>query len=227
MLAKHNIHRLAWLSPLLLLMLFTSCAWQQLPPSIPATSMRLTRHEATVMVGDTLRLGLTFEPDSVSNKTAFWYVDNVNAITSDSEQGAVIGMQMGFCNVICNAINNALSDTCAVEVLNRWDGFDNTPFQYDMVVYADVELNGVHNDSLVMVGAFLGDQLRGYGTVMRTPADGTVTRIRVWHTSPNRGTFTFRYHDRRNSVTGELNQELVFDGEMHGTPSDPIYMTEK
>ena len=221
MILRHITHKMAWLAPMALLLL-TSCGWDAFHPTIEATSMTLSRHEATVMVGDTLKLELEFEPDSVTLDVAFWFVEGVSVRTSDIVQGNVIAVQPGDSKVICRTINGMLTDTCDVTVIPRWDAFDDSPYQYDMVVYADVEVNGVHNDPNVIVGAFYNDQLRGFGTIMHTPSEGSVTRIRVWHTLPRTGKFTFQYYDRSSCVIGDLDDSLVFDGEMHGTPSNPI-----
>lgn len=203
--------------------LLTACDFSVLPEAYTAQSMRLDRHEATLMVGDTCELHMLFVPEMASVPTAYWRVDG-NSCSVEDKQGVVIGRSPGDSQVYAITLNGTLRDTCQIHVLRRWDTAVFDDYQYDMVVYADVDIQGFHNSDSVMIGAFYGEELRGVGRLM-TWNDNAYTAIRIYHNRPNGGKFTFRYYIPSSQEAGTCDYTVNFDGEAHGLPSQPILIT--
>lgn len=214
---------------LLLLMssvLLTACDFSVLPEAYTAQSMRLDRHEATLMVGDTCELHMLFVPEMASVPTAYWRVDG-NCCSVEDKQGVVVGRSPGDSQVYAITLNGTLRDTCQIHVLRRWDTAVFDDYQYDMVVYADVDIQGIHNDTTIVVGAFIKDQIRGVGKVVQRENGESYTIIRVYNQYPDYDRVTFRYYDPRTCEMGELDTTIIFDIEAHGTPSLPMVLKKK
>ena len=192
---------------------------------IDALWMELDRDSVILMMGDTCRLNMRFLPDTVTNITAYWELIDSTGVINVMQNGDVIATQPGQADVRVVAANERLQDTCHVEVIEDWrELYDSYP--YDMLVYADVDVLGHHNDADGMrVAAFIDGEVRGYGEVC-TDHGITYTLFRIWHYRPRNGTITFRYYLPYQFATGELEFEMYFDGAVHGQLNNLISITK-
>lgn len=203
---------------------FTSCEVINDEP-IEAYMMQLDRDSIVLMLGDTARLNMWFQPDTVTNVSAFWEVIDSTGVINVLQNGSVIATQVGETDVRVVAANARLEDTCHVEVIEDWRELYDT-YPYDMLVYADVDVQGHHNDAKgLRIAAFIDGEVRGYGEV-RTDHDVTYTLFRIWHYRPRSGIISFRYYLPYELATGELEFEMYFDGDVHGKLNKLISITQ-
>lgn len=203
---------------------FTSCEITEEEP-IDALWMELDRDSIVVMLGDTCRLNMRFLPDTVTNVTAFWEIIDSTGVINVLQNGAVIATQTGEADVRVVAANERFEDTCHVVVIDDWRELYET-YPYDMIVYADVNVLGHHNnaDSL-RIAAFIDGEMRGYGQV-RTDHGITYTFFRIWHERPSNGKVTFRYYLPYEFATGELDFNMTFDEAVHGRLNNLISISQ-
>ena len=192
---------------------------------VEALWMELDRDSIVVMLGDTCRLNMKFLPDTVTNVTAFWEVIDSTGVINVLQNGAVIATQIGEADVRVVATNERFEDTCHVVVIDDWRELYDT-YPYDMLVYADVNIKGHHNnaDSL-RIAAFIDGEMRGYGQV-RTDHGIPYTLFRIWHYRPNSGKVRFRYYLPYEFATGELDFNMTFDEAVHGQLNNLISITQ-
>lgn len=193
---------------------FTSCEITEDEP-IAAMWMELDRDSVVLMLGDTCRLNMRFLPDTVTNVTAYWDLIDSTGVINVLQNGSVIATQVGEADVRVVAVNERLEDSCHVEVIEDWRELYDT-YPYDMLVYADVDVLGHHNDADgLRIAAFIDGEVRGYGEV-RTDHGITYTLFRIWHYRSVNGYVTFRYYLPYEFATGELDFDMTFDGAVHG-----------
>lgn len=222
----HKPHRLfhTLLGLLLGLMGLTSCEVLEDEP-IAARYMELNRHSFVLMLGDTCRLSMLFQPDTVTTVTAFWELEDTAGIINVLQNGDVIATQVGEATVHVVAVNERLEDTCHVVVIDDWREMYET-YPYDMLVYADVNVRGYHNDPEgLRIAAFIDDEFRGYGEV-RTDHGVRHTLLRIWNNQPSSGEVTFRYYLPKEFATGDLDFNMTFDGAVHGRLNNLIPITQ-
>ena len=213
-----------FLSLFLALTSLTSCEIMEDEP-IDAIWMELDRDSVVLMLGDTCRLNMRFLPDTVTTITAYWDLIDSTGVINVLQNGSVIATQVGEADVRVVAVNERLEDSCHVEVIDDWrEVYDTYP--YDMLVYADVNVLGHHNDAKgLRIAAFIDGEMRGYGEV-RTDHGITYTLFRIWHYRPSNGQITFRYYLPYDFATGELDFEMTFDGTVHGKLNKLISITQ-
>ncbi len=203
---------------------FTSCEIYNDEP-IEALWMQLDRDSIVLMMGDTCRLSMWFDPDTVTNVSAFWEVVDSGGVINVLDNGEIIATQPGETDLRVVATNSRLEDTCHVTVIEDWREMYDT-YPYDMLVYADVDFRNAfqqyHNDAKNMrIAAFIDGEMRGFGEV-RTDHGITYTLFRIWHYRPRSGVVNFRYYLPYELITGELEYEMYFDGEVHGSLNNLI-----
>ncbi|MBP5771658.1 MAG: hypothetical protein J6W75_09900 [Bacteroidaceae bacterium] len=192
---------------------------------LAALIMALDRDSVVLMLGDTIRLNMLVKPDTVTKITSFWDIIDTTGVINVLQNGAVFGTQTGEADVRVVAVNERLEDTCHVVVIEDWRELYET-YPYDMLVYADVNVKGYHNDAKgLRVAAFINDELRGYGEV-RTDRGVTYTLFRIWHDRPSSGQISFRYYLPYEFSTGELKFNMTFDGAVHGRLKQLIPITQ-
>lgn len=202
----------------------TSCEVMVDEP-IEAQLMKVDRDSVVLMMGDTCRLTLDFTPKEITNITAYWELIDSTGIINVLQNGSVIATQPGEADVRVVAANARLEDTIHVRVIEDWRELYDT-YPYDMLVYADVNVQGYHNDADgLRIAAFIDGELRGYGEV-RTDYDVTYTLFRIWHKRPRSGRVTFRYYLPHQYTTGPLEFYMDFDGDIHGRLNNLISITK-
>ena len=191
-----------------------------------AYDMHLKHDTVYVMVGDTFVLEPVFFPDSVSNRELLFLSEDesVASLVNDT----VIAMAEGETSVVGLSVHNGLSDTCMVYVMAPWVLIAND-YSDDMVVYATATINGKPFDPDKMsIAAFAGSEMRGKGEVI-TIGDKQLLRFRIYSylnfdsdMSADPEYIRFKCHDRENMTLITLPQYIIFDGETHGSPSEPV-----
>jgi hypothetical protein len=191
-----------------------------------AYDMHLNHDTVYVMVGDTFVLEPVFFPDSVSNRELLFLSEDesVVALVNDT----VIAMAEGETSVVGLSVHNGLSDTCMVYVMAPWV-LNANDYSDDMVVYATATINGKPFDPAKMsIAAFAGSEMRGKGEVI-TIGDKQLLRFRIYSylnfdsdMSADPEYIRFKCHDRENMTLITLPQYIIFDGETHGSPSEPV-----
>ena len=194
-----------------------------------AYDMHLNHDTVYVMVGDTFVLEPVFFPDSVSNRELLFLSEDesVVALVNDT----VIAMAEGETSVVGLSVHNGLSDTCMVYVMAPWV-LNANDYSDDMVVYATATINGKPFDPAKMsIAAFAGSEMRGKGEVI-TIGDKQLLCFRIYSylnfdsdMSADPEYIRFKCHDRENMTLITLPQYIIFDGETHGSPSEPIGLT--
>ena len=196
----------------------------------------LDRHTLYMMAGDTYQLTATFEPDTLRNKAIYWMSNNVNVATF--ENGVLVATGEGETTVTGISIEHQCADTCHVIVSNGWYMPENY-YPFDMVVNADITVNGHSLSENMQVGAFVGNELRGIG-VQRNFFGVTYTELRVYsplnpftpYTELNKQDPLYPYdeelepekiviraYDRDTRSMYESPDTITFDGMTHGYPS--------
>ena len=194
-----------------------------------AYDMHLKHDTVYVMVGDTFVLEPVFFPDSVSNRELLFLSEDesVVALVNDT----VIAMAEGETSVVGLSVHNGLSDTCMVYVIAPWV-LNANDYSDDMVVYATATIDGKPFDPTKMsIAAFAGSEMRGKGEVI-TIGDKQLLRFRIYSylnfdsdMSADPEYIRFKCHDRENMTLITLPQYIIFDGETHGSPSEPAGLT--
>ena len=194
-----------------------------------AYDMHLNHDTVYVMVGDTFVLDPVFFPDSVSNRELLFLSEDesVVALVNDT----VIAMAEGETSVVGVSVLNGFADTCMVYVMAPWV-LNANDYSDDMVVYATATIDGKPFDPAKMsIAAFAGSEMRGKGEVI-TIGDKQLLRFRIYSylnfdsdMSADPEYIRFKCHDRENMTLITLPQYIIFDGETHGSPSEPIGLT--
>lgn len=83
--------------------------------SIPISSVDLSPNEAILLIGQTLKLTLDFEPDNASNPSVYWSSSDTNV--ASVTDGLVQAHTSGVANVFVHSVeNNSLSDSSSIIV---------------------------------------------------------------------------------------------------------------
>ena len=188
--------------------------------------MRLDRDTVHVMVGDTFVLAPIFVPDSVSNHEVFFLSEADSVATI--ENGAVVAMSEGETVIMAISVLGEKRADCHVYVMAPWAV---SPFEYsdDMIVYATVTIDGKPLDpETQQIGAFSGPEFRGMGQLMEWQGR-TFLQFRIYGhyewgddepTQPE--LIRFAYYDKKGVVFEYASLAISFDGETHGSPSNPL-----
>ena len=197
--------------------------------------LALTQHAVTLMAGDSCRLTATFTPDDGKEHTVFWLSegDTIARMSKDT----VVAVATGETLVRCVNITGTQQDSCTVSVIPQWL-IDPYAWRDDMVVYASVTVDGTTDSDRFLIGAFVGDELRGLGT-LHAKGDRRYWAIRVYSnvilddgttiiTPPDDEEpadpqkpekVTFRCYERGKGTITDFPLTIDFDGMAHGTLS--------
>lgn len=209
------------LSILAIVLLLTSCGEiMDIKIIVDAKQMHLDRNTLLIMKGDSCRLNMVFTPDSVTNESAFWSVAEPHCVSVTSN-GMVLAKSVGETDIKVISVQSRLEDTCHVTVFDTWTDLPCSMYPYDMVVYANVTINGKPMTNDQVITANCGDELRGYGH-LRTYNGVTCCVIRIWSPNPSGETIAFCSYDHNTVTLVPSSFTLPFDGESHGTPSRPL-----
>lgn len=206
--------------------------------TLVGSKITLDRHSLYLMAGDTYQLKATFDPDTVRNKAIYWMSNNVSVARFDN--GVLVAVGEGETTVTGISIEQESTDTCHVVVGYEWGQINPMLYPFDMVVYADITVNGQPLKEGMQVGAFVDNELRGAG-VQREFHSVKCTELRIYSSLNPHGPYSelnpqnplypddtpfepekvvFRVYDREQHHLYECPDSLIFDGETHGHPSN-------
>lgn len=209
---------------LLSLLLLCSCGkFLEIPETIKPTAMELDRHRLVVMAGDSVRVKVSFEPEEISNMSVWWRTSDEQTATVSN--GMVTGVRLGSTMLYAKSVLNQIEDSCAVIVIDNWDGFKRERYRYDMVVYAR-PLQADKTTSIpanMLVAALCGDEVRGIG-IHRNRQGIDYMELRIYSNNPQGETISFvGYQPGEGSFN--FAETIVFDGEAHGTLTNLMKLT--
>ena len=217
---------------LLIVSMLTSCGLidMEFDGDIPgAYDMQLDHDTVYVTQGEHFVLQPVFTPDSVSNREVFFRSANeeIAYIKNDTIYAESIGETV----ISATSVMNEKMAFCHVFVLKPWE-IDIYRYSDDMVAYVTASIDDVPLDfEKQMVLAYVGGDLRGIGKLIEVK-DKRVVQIRIyghldyhqeWPTFPE--LVRFAYYDYNTLMLKHLPMFLEFDGETHGSVSEPIKLT--
>ena len=174
--------------------------------------LSLTRHTVDLMVGDEFLLAADITPDTLAASGIYWESADTTVVRISGERLTAIGP--GETTVTAIALAGLKSDTCRIRVLDRWV-LDPYAFIYDMVIYADVSVNGRAADDDTLVGAFGIDadghtQLKGLGSLRHSPDGRQYMVLRTYSNAADGENLSLRCYDRSRALLLESPTTLVF-----------------
>jgi hypothetical protein len=180
------------------------------------------------VVGDSYDIPVEFSPAELSNNAVYWR--SMDDAIATFHNGTLVGMAEGMTRAYAFSTIDRLRDTCVVCVL---PDFYVAPgnYPYDMVVYASVNLHGTmlttDNANSVVIGAYVGDQLRGVGKMQRHH-DTDYLLLRIWSPYSYGEELSLRCYYRGQARAEVFPDVIVFDGEHLGTLSNlyPLVLDE-
>lgn len=192
---------------------------------VPYT-MRLNPDTAYVMEGDTFVIAPVFVPDSVSNREVYYSseADSVATVQGNT----VVGVSEGDTRIKAISVQDTTKAYCQVFVMAPWAV---NPYDYsdDMIVYATAKIDGKPFDpSRQMIGAFSGPEFRGMGKMIewqgRKFLQFRIYGYMEWGDDEPTLPVQIRFacYEKEHVSLKYASLLLPFDGETHGTPSDPI-----
>ena len=186
------------------------------------TQMKLSRHVVTIMEGERYAIPVSFSPDTLVNKTIFWETED-DAVATFADD-TLIALSPGLTRVIATSTVDRLSDTCWVQVMPRME-IEYGNYQYDMMLYASVTLHNraltIDNADSVVIGAYVGEQLRGIGKMYREH-DIDYMAMRIGSHKPEGDRIRLRCYYRGRALAEWFPDTLRFNGETLGTLSQLI-----
>jgi len=194
-------------------------------PLMPAYEMALDRDTIYVMVGDTFALIPTFTPEIERDGSVYWTVEDSSVV--EAYNNRFIATAMGDSYVTATSVIQGLQDSCYVIVMPHWVV---EPYAHSdqMIIYATVGINGYYfNPKNMMIAAFVGDECRGVGE-LKTFGEERYVQLRIYGEmldedgNPEVVRFRVYMHEDDNIVCEYLSTSIFFDGETHGTLSEPV-----
>lgn len=191
-----------------------------------AYDMRLDHDTVYVTVGDTLVLQPVFIPDTVSNREVLFLSadEEVACIKNDT----IVAVGEGETVISAISVMNEKMAFCQLYVMAPWI-VDAHSFSDDMVVYTTVSIDGKPlNLDRQVIGAFVGSELRGMGQLMEWQGREFL-QFRIYghyewgYEEPTRPELIrFACYDKDKLMLKYLSLNILFDGETHGSPSEPL-----
>lgn len=185
-----------------------------------ASRMGLSRQVVTLVVGDEYCIPVWFSPDTLINNTVYWESmdDSIATFVDDT----LVARSQGLTRAIAFTTIDRLRDTCWVQVLPEMYVAPGS-YPYEMMIYASVDIHGTRltygNDSAVVIGAFVGNELRGVGR-MKQDFGIDYMAIRVHSPLPYGEQVTLRCYYRGQARAELFPDEFYFDGNHYGTLSN-------
>ena len=187
---------------------------------VPANQMKLPRKVVNLVVGDSYRIPVKFTPQEVTADAVWWELadSSVARLVNDT----VVGVAQGQTVAYATSVASRATDSCLVNVLPTMY-VSPSSYIYDMVIYAQATIHGkpytkASEDSLI-VCAYCNDDLRGIG-VMRNWMGRDYMELRVWSPFEYGDIIDLRCYHRGKALVELFPNELIFDGETHGTLSN-------
>ncbi len=146
--------------------------------------MELSRHEMTMMAGDETKLTVNFTPAELNDDDlpVYWMSADLDVVAF--KEGVMQAVGAGTTKVYASSVSVQLVDSCEVTVVGPWV-VSGRQFSREMMVYANVTVNGKPMTDDMEVGAFCVDEqaeideLRGVGVAL-TAANHPYIAIRVY-----------------------------------------------
>lgn len=217
-----------------MLVAMPSCGLLELDPdALPedARELLLNRDTAYVMLGDTLDLRATVEPDQSLVSSVFWYIEDPDVVQLQDDKFIAVGQ--GTTLITALYVRTELSDSCLVSVLPRWEA-SSYDYAYETIIRARVTVHGQPMAPHMKVAALCHDQIRGVGHI-ETVGNQSYLYIRVGADQLDSGNeededwiremITFQLYDPTTLRMQHFPQTLPFDGENHGTLTHPFELT--
>ena len=200
--------------------------------SVSITDMRLSRHQADMLVGDSLIFSVTLDPDTaeVSYK---WTLSDPETQVVRMIGKRLYARQRGQVTVYVEALpigmgsadihpDSIMSDSCIIHVM-EYNEVSSREFPYEMIFIANLEVadtlvtDSVQASRLV---AIADGEVRGRA-VMRTAYGIPYLEMRIGSKTAYGEQISFEYYDHSHYLRHEF-PAVTFDGETHGTLSDPV-----
>lgn len=128
--------------------------------SIIVSSMRIKYDTVYVMIGDTVPLQMSFQPDTVNIKDIFIKSSDPDVVWVDTIRNRIEAVGKGWAMVYVESVSARLKDSCAVYVMPSWN-LSAPAYVYETVFYAEVTKDGYPLGSNLLLAAFVGDECRG------------------------------------------------------------------
>ncbi len=97
---------------------FSSCGEDSANEPFEELQINLSKEDAIVEIGSTIKLIAGFSPADASNKAHTWTSENPQIATVD-ESGIVTGVSVGTTKIVATALANNATATCIVEVVDK------------------------------------------------------------------------------------------------------------
>lgn len=182
--------------------------------SIIVSSMRIKYDTVYVMIGDTVPLQMSFQPDTVNLKDIFIQSSDPDIVWVDTVRNRLEAVGTGWAMVRVESVSARLKDSCAVYVMPSWKVREEG-YLYETVFYAHVTKDGYPVTSNLLVAAFVGDECRG--VAMPQSFHGvSLTLFRVGSDVLSQGTVPDLPpddEDEGETVTPGENEYVIDDGE--------------
>lgn len=213
-----------------------------------AVTMELGRDTMYVMTGDRFTFEPLFTPDTVNISDLYFYTDRPNILFFSTE--GFEALEPGWAKVYAMSVSSRISDSCAVCVLEPWN-LTVKRYPYETVIYAHVTVEGQPPTDEMIVAAFSGSEVRDFARVYE--AHGTTFMIFragseyrytpddeepdfdldddeepddvPWTTQHEY--ISIRAYDPVHHRLYTNRTRILFDGESHGTPSQPLQIDLK
>ena len=232
MVVKKKLANISSASCLIMAFLLTSCGIidMEFDENVQDVyDMQLDHDTVYVTQGDSFVLQPVFTPDSVSNREVFF--QSANEEVAYIKNDTIYAESTGETVISATSVMNEKIAFCHVFVLDPWI-VNIHRFSDDMVAYVTASIDNVPLDfEKQMVLAYVGSDLRGIGKLIEV-GDKRVVQIRIYGylqygddepTSPE--IVDFAYYDREKLMLNRLPVYLKFDGETHGSVSEPIELS--
>ena len=172
-------YRLSKLICFCLVGMVTSCGLIDMefdPITQQVISMQFNYDTVYVMKGDTFFLAPYIYPDTVSNATLYMYSANDEVVGVQND--TIFAADEGETMVVAVSVSHAISDSCVVVVMPRWDDVMDHQYVNDMVVYARILSGGLAPAGKMLFSAFSDEEPRGLAVPMNE--ERTLYRFRIW-----------------------------------------------
>ena len=184
-----------------------------------AHRMGMTRHVVTLVEGDRYCIPVWFWPDSLTNNAVYWESEDDSIATFVND--TLVARREGLTRAFAFTTIDRLRDTCWVQVMPQMYVAPGS-YPYEMMIYASVDIHGtpltVQNQDTVVIAAYVGNELRGVGR-MRQDFGIDYLSLRVHSPYPDGEYVQLRCYFRGQARVELFPDEIVFDGEHHGTLS--------
>ena len=140
-----------------------------------AAHMRLNYDTVYVMRGDTFSIVPIFKPDTINSKLIFIQSSDTNVVAVRDTYIEAKGA--GKAKLTIQSLSAQISDSCTVIVHEPWMP-DNRCWPYETIFYTEVKVNDKPLTSDMTVAAFVGNECRAIGQVLKYH-NKTVVQFRV------------------------------------------------